>query len=172
MKLHTLAIVVFFQAVFSCKENPSPAEKSMGHDFSDVSRSKPAYDTAAHNGFLLEKLLALQNNVSDTPWRPRLVSPLLQAAFDPESGCFYVVGKGIHSADLPEASRDRGRKIASSFDGKRWALYCKAWSQGDTIPFGKPLSGKISYSKVVFDKVTGDTLFQLLMVPAGSILLE
>ena len=172
MKLYALAILVLILAMASCRKNHSLAQKNDGHDSSTAFGAKPAYDTAAHYDSLLGMLIALQDGISGRPENSGLIAPLLHAAYDQETGCFYVVGKGAHSPNLPEVSWDRGRKIAASFDGKRWALYCKTWSRGATTPFGKPVSGNISYSKVVFEKLTGDTLFQLLLVPSGSILLE
>jgi hypothetical protein len=172
MKLHTLAILVFFMALVSCRKNPSPALKNTGHSSSTVMQSNQPFDTAARYDPQLTTLIALQNSIIESPAESGPIAALLRASFDQESGCFFIVGKGTHSVDLPEATWDRGRKIAASYDGKRWALYCKTWSQGGKIPFGKPVSGKISYSRVVFEKLTGDTLFQLLMVPAGSIILE
>jgi hypothetical protein len=172
MKLYALAILVLILVMASCRKNPSSARKNTGNDSSNASPSKPPYDTAARNDSLLAKLIALQDSISGRPENTGLIAPLLRAAYDQETGCFFVVGKGMYSANLPQASWKRGRKIAASFDGKRWALYCKTWSQGNTIQFGKHVSGNISYDKVVFEKFTGDTLFQLLMVPSGSIILD
>jgi hypothetical protein len=172
MKLYALAILVLILVMASCRKNPSIARKNAGHDSSNALQSEPPYDTAARNDSLLAALRALQDSISNRPENSGLIAPLLRSAYDRETGCFYIVGKGTHSASLPRASWDRGRKIAASYDGKRWTLYCKTWSQGGNVQFGKPVSGTISYSKVVFEKVAGDTLFQLLMVPAGSIILE
>ncbi|MGB7569829.1 MAG: hypothetical protein WBM07_18345 [Chitinivibrionales bacterium] len=172
MKLHALAILVFVVAVVSCRKNPSPAQKNNGHASTAVLQSRPAYDTAAHNDSLLTTLRELQDSIYSAPQKTDLIASFLHRAFDTVSGCFFVVGKGTNSTDLPEASWDRGRKIAASYDGKRWALYCKTWAQGGKIPFGKPMSGNISYSKTVFEKLIGDTLFQLIMAPTGSIILD
>lgn len=172
MKLYALAILVFVLAAVSCRENPSPVQKNGMHASADILQSRPAYDTAAHNDSLLATLRAQQDSIYSAPQKTDLIASFLLRAFDTVSGCFFVVGKGTHSTGLPEASWGQGRKIAASYDGKRWALYCKTRSQGGKIPFGKPVSGNISYSKTIFEKLIGDTLFQLIMVPTGSIILD
>jgi hypothetical protein len=104
MKLYTLAILVLILAMASCRKNPSLAQKNAGHDSSTAFGAKPAYDTAAHYDSLLGMLIALQDGISGRPENSGLIAPLLHAAYDQETGCFYVVGKGAHSPNLPEVS--------------------------------------------------------------------
>jgi hypothetical protein len=71
---------------------------------------------------------------------------------------------------MPEPSWKQGRKIASAYDAKRWALYLKSWSLGSRMRFGAKISGEITYSRILLERLEDDTLFTLVSVPMGSII--
>lgn len=118
---------------------------------------------------LLTVLGNLQDSIRSKPGDKAIVERYLQASYDTTSGIFRVVGKGVGNPRHPEAARAVGQKLAASYDGKRWSLFCKAWFTGSTIIFGTSIKGDIAYSNTLFAKSDGDTLYVLLEVPVGSI---
>jgi hypothetical protein len=123
----------------------------------------PDYEAA------LRRVLALQDSVRAHPRDRRLVASLLKASFDTTAGSFVAIGKGLTNPSLPEGAWEAARKTAAKHDGTRWALYLKAWHTGDTRPFGEEIHGEVMYSKVLLEHVVDDTLYQLLQIPVGSI---
>jgi len=126
-------------------------------------------DTVKYDS-LLTRLLLLENAVYGNPRDFGFITRLIKASFDSSSGCFIVAGKGAANTSLPGASWKQGRKIASNYDAKRWALYCKTWSLGSAVTFGTKISGEITYSSTLLERLDGDTLFSLVSVPTGSII--
>ena len=126
-------------------------------------------DTTKYDS-LLSRILVLENAIYNSPRDMNSIPPLLKASFDSSSGCFLVVGKGTHNKSLPESSWKPGRKIASAYDAKRWALYCKSWSLGNYRAFGSRISGEITYSKILLERLENDTLYTLVSVPIGSVI--
>jgi hypothetical protein len=180
MKRHVPAIttcVICISILSSCRTQPSlPSHQDSGqlHNLpaADDPNSSPAAQDApdsARYEFILSNLIVLEGAIYNDPHDAKKIMPLLKASFDSSSGCFLVVGKGTHNKSFPESSWKQGRKIASSYDAKRWALYCKVWSQGNQIAFGARISGEITYSKILLERLDGDTLFTLVSVPLGSI---
>jgi hypothetical protein len=51
-------------------------------------------------------------------------------------------------------------------------LYLKAWSEGNPIPFGEKISGEVTYSSVLRERLEADTLYQLIQVPVGSVVIK
>jgi hypothetical protein len=162
-------------AMYSCRTQPSlPGSRNPGKAatlpvYGDPQGSAAVPDTARCDS-LLSRILALENAVYCDPGNRSRIPGLVKASFDSSSGCFLVVGKGTHNKSLPESSWRQGRKIASAYDAKRWALYLKSWSLGSTARFGAKISGEITYSRILLEKLEGDTLFTLVSVPTGSII--
>jgi hypothetical protein len=134
------------------------------------SNGQPAVQDSARYDSLLSRLRGLENEVYANPLDKEKIPPLLAASFDSSSGCFLVTGKGTHNKSMPESSWKQGRKIASAYDAKRWTLYLKSWSLGRRVRFGEKISGEIIYSRILLEKLEGDTLFTLVSVPTGSII--
>jgi hypothetical protein len=171
-----ITVFLFFLLVFSsCKLQPSlpqgakPAPSAVAEQTLPVSQEHPL-DSAKCN-FLLSLLIRLENDVYvNIPSRDILsLSKLKQVSFDSASGCFLIAGKGAFNKSHPVAAWDRGRKMAASYDAKRWALYLKTWRDGSTIAFGNKISGEVSYSRILCERSDGDTLYQLIQVPIGSV---
>ncbi|MBD3390759.1 MAG: hypothetical protein GF418_01880 [Chitinivibrionales bacterium] len=171
MKRYSLAIAALctLLCVF-CDEN--------GGEQSDTTsapvRGHPTepIDTQAYYDSVLSVLLAREDTVFADPENTTLVPPLLSAAFDTSTGAFYVAGKATYNPDYPEPARDEARKRAARYVGERWALYLKAWHTGQSLAFGTRVSGNIMYSKELYSREQDDTLYQLLIVPVGSVVLD
>jgi hypothetical protein len=177
MKRHTPAIVlclICLVLLLSCRTQPSlPDPRKTG-----AIHSLPVYDSkgapvvldSTKYDSLLSRIIVLENAIYSNPHEVNNLSLLLKASFDSTSGCFLVVGKGTQNKSLPESSWKQGRKIASAYDAKRWALYCKTWSLGSVTPFGTKISGEIIYSRILFERLMSDTLYTLVSIPIGSII--
>jgi hypothetical protein len=181
MKRSLLAISVFLLPVFiliSCKVQPSLPPQGTKNNRPARPPNQPAslsqQQQADSSSFdsLLNVLIDLEGRVMADPSSKTAAIDLVYAAFDTSSGCFLTAGKGTYNKSHPESAWNKGRKIASTYDGKRWAMYLKAWSTGGSIVFGKKISGEITYSKTLREKLDGDTLYQLIQVPVGSVILK
>jgi hypothetical protein len=177
--ISAIAAFLFFVLVFSsCKLQPSlPQGGKPGTSASSTQAPPTSHDALADSAkcdSLLSLLVGLENEVYvNLPSRGTVaLSELKQVSLDSASGSFLVVGKGAFNKSHPEAAWDKGRKMAASYDAKRWALYLKAWQEGSAITFGKKISGEVSYSRVLCERSDGDTLHQLIQVPIGSIVVK
>lgn len=126
-------------------------------------------DTAAYYDSLLNSIESLQNSLIISPANVSLQKKLVSNSFDSFSGSFRLVGKGVTNKEHPDAAQKAGRSMAAQFTGKRWAFYIKSWYGGDSIPFGRQINGSVMYSRTLLQKELGDTLFMLLDIPMGSI---
>jgi hypothetical protein len=158
----------------SCRTQPSlPSFQKPAHvnnlPVYDSNGSPVVMDSTKFDS-LLSIILVLESAIYSQPRGKGHIPLLLKASFDSASGCFLVVGKGTHNKSMPESSWRQGRKIASAYDANRWALYLKAWSLGRTIAFGTRISGEISYSKILLEKLENDTLYALVSIPMGSVI--
>jgi hypothetical protein len=154
-----LAAVLLF-----CREH-NPAENGL-------SDKKTAVGDSVDFESLMNRLRDLQDTMYADPANSRLIPPLVKAAFDSTTGCFHVVGKGCADSSYPAAAVKALQKTAARNDAMRWALYLKSWRRGDMRPLSRQVRGEIAYSRVLFEKDTGDTLYQLLQVPIGSIVVK
>jgi hypothetical protein len=182
MRRHVPAIIVLHACfagvalLASCRTQPSLPQIQKTGQLNNLpvydSNGSPVVQDSVKYDSLLLRLLVLQNAIYVNPREMNNISPLLKASFDSSSGCFLVAGKGVPNKSLPETSWKQGRKIASAYDAKRWALYCKSWSLGNHHTFGTRISGEITYSRILLERLENDTLFTLVSVPAGSIILK
>jgi hypothetical protein len=174
-----ITVFLFFLLAFSsCKLQPSlpQTEKSA---VAVSGRQTPAavpqtqLDSARCDS-LLSLLIKLENDVyAGLPSASAdFLNELKKYSFDSSSGCFLTVGKGAFNKTFPEGAWDKGRKMAASYDGKRWALYLKAWQEGSAIVFGNKISGEVTYSRILLERAVGDTLYQLIQVPIGSVIVK
>jgi hypothetical protein len=177
MKQQAFAIIVcliFTLWPVACREQPSlpNIQKSVQAQSLPVYNAdgSPVVSDSVKNDSLLSRLIVLENAVYANPLEIRKIPPLLRASFDSSSGCFLVAGKGTQNKSMPDASWKQGRKIASAYDAKRWALYLKSWSLGSSIRFGTKISGEITYSRIMLERLDNDTLYTLISVPMGSII--
>jgi hypothetical protein len=169
MKLYVTAIALCFTLVFlSCRDIARQGAKASG---GTTNPRQPA-DSIQYYDSIFSAVKNCQDSVYNKPESETLAAKLLLAAYDTVSGSFLVVGKAVFNPDFPQQAQTADRKRASKYIGERWALYLKAWQAGNSIPFGKPIAGTIAYSKELSSREKGDTLFQLLMIPFGSIILD
>lgn len=174
-----IAVFLFFILVFSsCKLQPSLPQETKTAPAASARQTLPASHEAlldsARCESLLSLLIKLENDVCvNSPSRATAsLSELKKVSFDSAGGCFMVAGKGTFNKSHPEGTWDNGRKMAASGDAKRWVLYLKAWRDGSAIDFGKRISGEVSYSRILCERMAGDTLFQLIQVPMGSVVVK
>ncbi len=118
---------------------------------------------------LLNLLLSYEDKIMLDPDNMKITRLLMDAAIDSSAGLFYCVGKGIVNPDHPVAVQKQGMQKAAGYTGERWALYLKAWHTGQSISFGKEISGKIKNCTTLFEKQSNDTLYQLLKIPIESV---
>jgi hypothetical protein len=174
-----ITVFLFFLLVFSlCKLQPSLPQETKTAPPASARQALPAShetlpDSARCNS-ILSLLIKLENDVYvNLPTKGAAsFMELKKVSFDSSSGCFLVAGKGTFNKSLPEGTWDTGRKMAASGDAKRWALYLKAWRDGSTIDFGKKISGEVSYSRILCERADGDTLYQIIQVPMGSVVVK
>jgi hypothetical protein len=174
-----ITVFLFFLLVFSsCKLQPSLPQSTKPAPSTSVQPIPPAPHEALLDSARCESLVSLLIRFENDAYAnhpstgPVSLSELKKVSFDSTRGCFLVVGKGTFNKSHPEGTWDTGRKMAASGDAKRWALYLKAWRDGSTIDFGKKISGEVSYSKILLERAVGDTLYQLVQVPMGSVVVK
>jgi len=163
-----LALACVFCALFLSCDEQQPKEK---HAAASGTATLQA-DTVLNYDSLITLLLELQSRILEDPANTRLFPRLVTASFDTISGSFLVVGRGVANQGMPEGTWNAGKKMAASLDAKNWALYNKSWRQGNMIPRTKQVRGTIAYSRVLFERENNDTLYQLLEIPIGSIVIQ
>jgi hypothetical protein len=178
MKRYPLAIVVvvFFVFFFPlCKVQPSLPRNIKGASDITTFPSIPAQvsspDSTGYDS-LLTLLIDLESKILCSPGSKSPILLFMKASADTANGCFLSAGKGTINRSHPESAWNRGRKMAANYDGKRWVLYLKAWSEGNPIPFGEKISGEVTYSSVLRERLEADTLYQLIQVPVGSVVIK
>jgi hypothetical protein len=97
---------------------------------------------------------------------------LYRIAFDTNSGCFQTVGKGLPNPSFPDEARMSSRKNAAKLNGEYWAALLKCWNNSDQKSVTPTFEAQILYSRIVYEKEIGDTLFALVEVPLGSIVFK
>lgn len=174
-----ITVFLFFLLAFSsCKLQPSLPQETKTTLAASARQVAPVSHgvllDSARCESLLSLLIKLENDVfTNLPSKATVsLSELKKASFDSSSGCFLVAGKGMFNKSHSEGTWDNGRKMAASGDAKRWALYLKAWRDGSTVDFGKRISGEVSYSRILLERTHGDTLYQLMQVPIGSVVVK
>jgi len=96
---------------------------------------------------------------------------LYKVAFDTNSDCFHIVGKGIANPSFPDEAKMSSRKNAAKLNAEHWAALLKYWNNSGRKSFTPEFKAQILYSAILFEKEVGDTLFVLVQVPLGSIVL-
>jgi hypothetical protein len=134
--------------------------------------NKPQNIDSTDYARILDRVLLLQDSVTAFPGDYDLALRLKQSAWDTSCGCFFSVGKGVANPTHPKETWTASRKTAARYSARRWSLYLKAWHLEQHIAFGAPISGEIVYSKGVYDTLVNDTLYHLIKVPVGSIVLK
>jgi hypothetical protein len=169
MKVNTLAIILcMISVIFSCRDSAKdiPAGKRID------SNPRQPLDTQHNFDSLLSLILSLQNAVAANPASAELTVKLKSAALDTPNGGFLTAGTGVFNPEFPEGAKEQGRIRSARYTGERWALYLKAWHTGTNLAFGNPVSGAITFSRELLSRESGDTLYQLLLVPVGSVVLD
>jgi hypothetical protein len=173
-----ITVFLFFLLIFSsCKLQPSLPQEAKTAPAASRHAPPASHGTlpdSAKFDSLLSLLIKLENNVYVNRPTSGTVSlmELKKVSFDSSSGCLLVAGKGTFNKSHPEAAWDKGRKMAASGDAKRWVLYLKAWQEGSALAFGNKISGVVSYSRILLERLDGDTLYQLIQVPLGSVVVK
>jgi hypothetical protein len=121
---------------------------------------------------LFSVICRLQDSIYRNPNDMNLIKNYTQTSFDSTCGCFFVVGKGVANSDFPAATREKAKRTAAERIAQRWALYARLWRDNNMLPFGRPITGFITYSTVVKEQDRGDTLQVFLQIPLGSIALR
>jgi hypothetical protein len=171
-----LVLTIPLAMVANCREDSALPKGSAG---AGAKSSEPinqgATDTISdslHLDSLFDAIRVQEATLAAYPSNDRLASSLVAASLDTVAGCFYTIGKGARDTSLPETAQPVSQKIAAKFAAEKWALYCKAWHAGNKIPYGTTVSGKVNYSKDIRARMKNDTLFLMLMVPEGSVVLK
>jgi hypothetical protein len=180
MKRIYLAMVLCMYSAFllqSCKWQASSAAINKSRKLGSLQNLQPSLGAAStpdttNYDSLLSIVLLQENEIRKMPTTSLAVSLFLKSSFDSSSGCFRVAGKGTYNPELPKTTWRQGMKVAASYDAKRWALYAKQWSDGGHFIFGDKISGEITYSKILAERVQDDTMYVLVSVPIGSVVLK
>jgi hypothetical protein len=118
---------------------------------------------------LMPVILELEGRLFATPRDAGLMRQFARATYDTASGSLYLAGKGVADPRADKATWESARQRAASIDAQRWALYAKAWHTGDKRAFGRKIRGDVSYTRACAEKLVGDTLYQMIQVPVGSV---
>ena len=101
-----------------------------------------------------------------------LKSEFVNHSRDSSGGGFFCLGKGVANPKLPEAAQAAAQRRGAEIIARQWALYLKKWGEEEYVSLSRKLSGQITYSRTVYEKREGDTLYTLVAVPLGSIVGE
>jgi hypothetical protein len=180
MKRICLAIILCVYGAFllqSCKWQASSAAINKSKKPATLQNLQPSSGTSStpdttNYDSLLSIVQLQENEIIKMPTTPLAISLFLKSSFDSSSGCFRVAGKGTYNPEHPKTTWRQGMKVAASYDAKRWALYAKQWSDGGHFIFGEKISGEITYSKIIAERIQDDTMYVLVYVPIGSIILK
>jgi len=160
-------MLVSLLALISCyDQNPSDDRKKPAGQQGTAEAAPADYE------MLLGRLLQIETTLRETPARAGLVPELLNASFDSVSGTFFAAGKGLVNPSFPAEAQHASGITAAQADARRWTLYMKSWHVGDKTLFGSPIHGDIMYSKTLLERQAGDTVFVLIQVPVGSIVVK
>jgi hypothetical protein len=121
---------------------------------------------------LFDRILQCEAIILANPADLQKARQMLCIANDTTANCFYVIGKGLADTALPENARPASQKLSAKFSAEKWALCCKSWAAGEKTTCREPVSGKILFMKELLSRTSGDTLFTLYMVPAGSVVVK
>jgi hypothetical protein len=119
---------------------------------------------------LLSIIETLQQNARTTD--KKSFDELFDIAFDTISGCFQTVGKGLANPLFPVEAQMSSRKKAAKLNGEYWAALLKCWNNSNRKAITPKFEAQILYSRVLYEKEVGDTLFVLVQVPLGSIVFK
>ena len=167
--LAMLALLLTTSLFISCKDHETPSQKSVREGTAPPAQHPPAQPDPDS---IMTAIAALQNAVAAHSPQMHPVMKLVDAAFDTVCGCFYTVGKGVFNPQHPASTRAAARKTAAQHDGRRWALLLKRWFNGGDHPYGTDVQGKVMYSSTLLEREQGDTLYLLLQIPLGSIVVH
>jgi hypothetical protein len=173
IKIAILPLIFICLFLFYCKEEKSKVKNAQASSFEDKSSYSSKVDNSNKNfDSLLILLINMQTKIlqSGNINNINSLNELYKISYDSLSGCFYVAGKGIANKSLPLSSQKMAQEKAALMDANRWALYLK--SAGMNIQIDKEISGDITYSKLIIEKLMQDTLFRLYLIPFGSIILK
>ena len=131
---------------------------------------KGAHMKVSNFDSLLNTILPLENKIMTNPSDQQYINQLLEKAFNTETKEFYCVGKGIINSKQPLAAQHQGMRRAAKNTGERWALYLKAWQKDSLITLENEIAGKLhTTGTLLYEKIEGDTLYQLLAIPSDCV---
>jgi len=153
----------------NCFEDNKGQSKEPQAESSRPSEEKNKQIVANYDS-LLQVILPIENKIMINPSAEEPRIRLIEAAYDKNSGLFYCVGKGVENPKQPLAAQHQGMRRAEKKNGERWALYLKAWQKGKKISIENTITGKLQTSgTLLYEKIEGDTLFQLIALPSDSV---
>lgn len=161
------AYLLFVAICIGCKPEKKAAVEKEPQERRQV---QPTQDTlsAEECGRIMAKLDAVIRRVNagnGEAEKKRLVTE----SWDSVGGGFLCMGKGVVNPKLPEAARSGAQRKAARLTAERWALYLKKWRDGVYVSPTRGIGGEIAYSRELCRRNDEDTLFLLLQVPLGSI---
>jgi hypothetical protein len=157
----------------SCREN-NQMPKGSGREtakLSEITVTDPVQDSLRIDS-LFDVLWQLECAVAEKPADKKRTKKLLAKSLDTTAGCFYIVGKGLKNLDLPEEARQLAQKTSAKYAAEKWVLYLKALYSGEKISYGEQIAGDVLYKKDLRTRTMDDSLFVLVMVPVGSVVVK
>jgi len=166
---NVLFFIIFAFIIHNCREQKvktvDDRNNSSSHDTALAINPRIInYDS------LLTQILDLQNALVQNPEDTHSIRQLLVVSFDSLQNLFYCAGKGVVNTKHPAEAQLIGMRRAAQNTAQRWALYLKAWQENTMIPFGVEISGNVmSGTAVLFEKTSGDTVYQLVSISPEKI---
>lgn len=166
------ALLLVFLAA-SCRENKEMPKSSCAENAltGDAGTYDPVRDSLRIDS-LFDALCRLECSVAEKPDDRKRVKMLREKSLDTCAGCFYTVGRAASDPGLPEGERLVAREVAAKAAADKWTLFMKALGENEQLTCKSPVSGRILYRKELREKTVDDTLFVMVMVPVGSVVLR
>ena len=164
-------VLLFLIVIFSgCKPEKKAAEARKPPERRETQPTEESLSAGECRSLMsrLDSAIRRVNERDDMVSKKRLAA----ASWDSVAGSFICMGKGVVNPKLPPAAQSEAQKKAAQLTAERWALYLRKWRDGEYISPAQGISGEITYSRKLCGRSDGDTLFLLLQVPLGSIVVE
>jgi hypothetical protein len=157
----------------ACRENGQNPKCCTGDPVksNEMTVTDPVQDSLRIDS-LFDTLWQLECAVAEKPSDKNRAKKLLAKSLDSVSGCFYIVGKGLTNPDLPEKARPLAQKTSAQYSAEKWVLYLKTLYSGEKISYGAQISGEVLYNKGLRTRAADDSLFVLVMIPVGSVVVK
>jgi len=171
IKQLNMLLPIFIISILACRKDMPDMWKTVQSRTANTDLMQDSLSNQIRNDSLLTLIEKMQHNATDSKKTENRNLLLLQA-FDTVSGCFLTVGKGVRNPDFPAEAQNASRRTAAKISGGHWALALKSWSSENSQINSDQISGEILYSRIIYEKCIGDTLYVLMEVPIGSICIK